>query len=94
MFERRCVDYNTLEIDRFARYVNSGKVFYVSFTIPRRNPIFDPTLYPPVESGEAALTYDQWVGGETAEPVKKEITTFENQSITKNDIPKRKQTKA
>ena len=88
------MNYNSLEIDRFARYVNSGKVFYVSFTIPRRNPIFDPTLYPPVESGEAALTYDQWVGGETAEPVKKEITTFENQSITKNDIPKRKQTKA
>ena len=93
MFERRCVDYNTLEIDRFARYVNSGKVFYVSFTIPRRNPIFDPTLYPPVESGEAALTYDQWVGGETAEPVKKEITTFENQSISKVDEPRRKQTR-
>ena len=44
MFERRSMNYNSLEIDRFARYVNSGKVFYVSFTIPRRNPIFDPTL--------------------------------------------------
>ena len=94
MFERRSMNYNSLEIDRFARYVNSGKVFYVSFTIPRRNPIFDPTLYPPVEAGEAALTYDQWVGGETAEPIKKEINTFENQFMTAGvDEPRRKQTR-
>ena len=94
MFERRSMNYNSLEIDRFARYVNSGKVFYVSFTIPRRNPIFDPTLYPPVEAGEAALTYDQWVGGETAEPIKKEINTFENQFMTASvDEPRRKQTR-
>ena len=67
------MDYNTLEVDRFARYVNSGKVYYVSFNVPRRNPGFDPSLYPPVECGEPALTYDKWVGRENAEPVKKDI---------------------
>ena len=82
MFERKCVDYNRNEIDRFARYVNSQKVYYVSFTIARRNPGFDPTLFPPVECGEAALTYDKWVAGENAEPIKKEINTIENKFVS------------
>ena len=83
MFERKCLDYNKNEVDRFARYVNSQKVYYISFTIPRRNPGFDPSLYPPVEVGEAALTYDQWVAGENAEPIKKEINTIENKFVSK-----------
>ena len=86
LFDRKCLDYNTLEVDRFARYVNSQKVYYVSFTIPRRNPGFDPTLYPPVESGEPALTYEQWTGGETAEPTKKEINTIENKFVSKVEV--------
>ena len=83
MFERKCLDYNTNEIDRFARYVNSQKVYYISFNIARRNPGFDQSLYPAVESGEAALSYDQWVGGENAEPIKKEINTIENKFVSK-----------
>ena len=86
LFDRKCLDYNTLEVDRFARYVNSGKVYYISLTIPRRNPGFDPSLYPPVECGEAALTYDQWVGGETSEPVRKEINTIENKFVSKVEV--------
>ena len=54
--------YNTLEVDRFAIDMQIVKNFYiVSFTIPRRNELFDPSLYPPVECEEAALTYDKWV---------------------------------
>ena len=86
LFDRKCLDYNTLEVDRFARYVNSQKVYYVSFTIPRRNPGFDPTLYPPVECGEPALTYEQWTGGETSEPKKKEINTIENKFVSKVEV--------
>ena len=86
LFERKCLDYNTLEVDRFARYVNSQKVYYVSFNIPRRNPGFDPTLFPPVECGEAALTYEQWTGGETAEPKRKEINTIENKFVSKVEV--------
>ena len=85
LFERKCLDYNKLEVDRFARYVNSQKVYYISFTIPRRNPGYDKTLYPPVECGEPALTYDKWVAGENAEPVKKEIDTIENKFVSKAD---------
>ena len=83
MFDRKCLDYNRLEVDRFARYVNSQKVYYVSYTIPRRNPGYDPTLYPPVECGEPALTYDQWVAGQKAEPIKKEINTIDNKFVSK-----------
>ena len=86
MFDRKCLDYNSLEVDRFARYVNSQKVFYVSYTIARRNPGYDPTLYPPVESGEAALTYDQWIAGQTSEPVKKEINTIDNKFVSKVEV--------
>jgi hypothetical protein len=86
LFDRKCLDYNTLEVDRFARYVNSQKVYYVSFTLPRRNPGFDPTLYPPVVCGEAALSYDQWIGGEIAEPIKKEINTIENKFVSKVEV--------
>ena len=74
-------------------HVNSGKVYYVSFTIPRRNPGFDPSLYPPVECGEAALTYDKWVGGETAEPVKKDINTIENKFVSQVQVFEKKETK-
>ena len=83
MFERKCLDYNTNEIDRFARYVNSQKVYYINFNIARRNPGFDKALYPPVECGEPALTYDQWVGGQNSEPIKKEINTIENKFVSK-----------
>ena len=93
MFERKCLDYNKNEIDRFARYVNSQKVYYVSFTIPRRNPGFDPTLFPPVECGEAALTYEQWVAGENAEPIKKEINTIENKFVSKVEVFQKQEVK-
>ena len=83
MFERKCLDYNKNEVDRFARYVNSQKVYYVSFTIARRNPGFDHTLFPPVFSGEPTLSYDQWAGGENGEPIKKEINTIENKFVSK-----------
>ena len=83
LFERKCLDYNTNEIDRFARYVNSQKVYYISFNIARRNPGFDQSLYPAVECGEAALNFDQWVGGQNAEPIRKEINTIENKFVSK-----------
>ena len=94
MFERKCLDYNKNEVDRFARYVNSQKVYYISFNIARRNPGFDQSLYPPVECGEAALNFDQWKGGENAEPIKREINTIENKFVSnvetfvKPEVPK------
>ena len=39
--------------------------------------------YPAVECGEAALNFDQWVGGQNAEPIRKEINTIENKFVSK-----------
>ncbi len=83
MWDRKYMNYNRNEVDRFARYVNSQKVYYISFTIPRRNPGYDPTLFPPVDTNEAVLTFDQWTAGENGEPVKKDITTIENKFLSK-----------
>ena len=83
MFERKCLDYNTNEVDRFARYVNSQKVYYISFNIARRNPGFDQSLYPPVECGEPALNFDEWKSGQNSEPIRKEINTIENKFVSK-----------
>jgi len=82
MQERKCVDYNKLEVDRFARYVNTKNIYIISFTIPRRNPGFDPTLYPPLECGEPAMTYDEWASGKTSEPVKKDVTEIVNKFVS------------
>ena len=93
MFNRKNLDYNKLEIDRFVRYTNFGKVYYISYILPRRNPGYDPSLYPPVYSGEAALTYDQWIQGQNSEPIKKEIHTIGDKVIIKDEKLKEQEKK-
>ena len=72
-----------MEVDRFVRYLNSQKVYYVNFTIQWRNLEFDPSIYPPIESGEVALTYYQSFDGEAAEPVRKDINIINNKLFLK-----------
>ena len=78
MFERRIVDYNKNEIDRFIHYNNNKEISFLSFYVARKNSGYEPALYPPLPSGEPALTYDQWISGENKDPVKKEIHTLQN----------------
>ena len=85
MFERKILDYNKCEIDRFIHYNNKKEINFISFKISRKNPAYEPELYPPVSSGEPALTSEQWIGGENKEPVKKEIHLLENKYATKPD---------
>jgi len=40
----------------------------ISFQVPRKSDIFQADLFPDCFSGEPALTADQWLGGENAEP--------------------------
>ena len=83
MFERRILDYNKCEIDRFLHYNNKKELSFISFFIARKNPEYEPDLYPPVSIPEAALTYEQWVSGENKEPAKKEIHLLENKYVSK-----------
>ena len=77
MYDRRSVDYNKCEIDKFVRFSNKS-LFSVSFKIPRSIDFFDQSLYPPMDSGEAVLNFDQWVNGETKDPIKKNINEINN----------------
>jgi hypothetical protein len=54
LFERKCLDYNKNEIDRFARFTSNNNIHYVNFLIRNKNG-FDKNLYPPIEYGEPAI---------------------------------------
>ena len=92
MFERKIVDYNKNEIDRFIHYNNNKEISFLSFYVARKNSGYEPALYPPLPSGEPALTYDQWISGENKDPVKKEIHTLQsnnaNNTSDNNEIKK------
>ena len=85
MFERKILDYNKCEIDRFIHYNNKKEISFISFAVQRKNPEYEPALYPPVSSGEPALTCEQWISGENKEPIKKEIHLLENKYVSKPD---------
>ena len=81
MFEKKCMDYNKCELDRFAKY--TGKTIqYLSFYYPKRIPEFEEALYPPTFSGEAALSLNEWVSGTNKEPLKKDIRKIENKWVS------------
>lgn len=76
-FPKKNMNYNKCEIARFAK-LTTNSIEYVSFFVPKRNEGYDATVYPDCLAGEAALTYDAWIAGENADPIRKEITTLEN----------------
>ena len=81
MFEKKCMDYNKCELDRFAKY--TGKTIqYLSFYYPKRVPEFEEALYPPTFSGEAALSLNEWISGTNKEPLKKDIRKIENKWVS------------
>ena len=55
---------------------------YLGFFVPRRNPGYDSSLYPPVYTGEPAITTDEWMGGANKDPIVKEINTIENKWVS------------
>ena len=83
MFERRVLDYNKCEIDRFIHYNNKKELTFISLYIPRKNPEYEADLYPPVSVAEAAMSYEEWISGENKEPIKKEIHLLDNKYVSK-----------
>ena len=80
-FDRRYVDYNKNEIDRFVKY-SKGVLYTVSFRIPRKVDVFDAELFPELACGQPAQTFDEWAGGETKEPIKKKINEISNDFVS------------
>ena len=82
-FERKGLDYNRNEIDRFYKFTPNNEVEIVSMILPRRNPGFDASLYPPLYCGEAVTSLSAWKEGTNNEPMVKEINTIENKWVSK-----------
>jgi len=68
----------------------------ISFQVPRKSDIFQADLFPDCFAGEPALTAEQWLAGENAEPktaslehgfVKKEASTTFNPTVQKEEKP-------
>jgi WD40 repeat protein len=76
-FPKRAMNYNRLEIARFAR-AYSNNLDYVSFYYPKRTEGYDESVYPECFAGEPALSVEEWLKGENRKPVKKKITSLEN----------------
>jgi hypothetical protein len=76
-FPKRTMNYNKCEIARFAK-LTTNSVEYLSFYIPKRNEGYDASAYPDCITGEAALSVEEWIKGDTKDPVRKPITSLEN----------------
>lgn len=69
MMPKRGCDVSTCEISKFYRLNNSGLCQVISFTVPRKSELFQEDLYPDTLSDEAAITAEDWFGGQDADPM-------------------------
>lgn len=92
-FPKRTMNYNKCEIERFAKMTNQS-IEYLSFYVPRRNEGYDSAIYPDCFAGEPAIGVEEWLKGENKQPIKKNITSMENNwktsqiAFEKNEEPK------
>jgi coronin-1B/1C/6 len=56
------------EIARFFKLLNSGLCEVISFTVPRKSDLFQDDLYPDTAAEEHAITADEWIEGQDADP--------------------------
>lgn len=88
-FPKRSVNYNKCEITKFAK-LTLNTIEYVSFFVPKRvfylfifqNEGYDASFYPDCFAGEAALGVEEWLKGENTDPIRKPITSLENNFST------------
>ena len=81
LFETKCMDYNKCELVRFAK-ASDNYIEYLSFYYPKKNPQYDPNIYPFCYLGEPALTCEEWLSGQNKDPIVKEITEIENKWVS------------
>ena len=86
LFDRRGLNRNKLEVDRFARYsIKTKKIFYSSLIVNRNINDLD-TLYPSSEKRIVPITFDQWLRKQTKEANNNTENTVESQAkIEKNE---------
>jgi hypothetical protein len=72
---KRGLDVWKCEVNRFLKLTKTS-IIPVSFIVPRKagSEVFQDDIYPDAPAAKAALTADQWAGGENADPV---LTTLD-----------------
>lgn len=72
MIPKRAVDVSSCEIVRMLK-VGVKMVEPISFQVPRKSEIFQDDIFPDCYAGEPALTAEQWLGGDDAQPVTRSL---------------------
>jgi coronin-1B/1C/6 len=65
---KRGLNIAACEIARFYKLLNSGLCEVISFTVPRKSELFQDDLYPDTAAEENAITADEWIEGQDANP--------------------------
>ncbi|XP_043481503.1 coronin-6 isoform X1 [Leptopilina heterotoma] len=86
MMPKRGCDVNSCEISRFYRLNNSGFCQVVSMTVPRKSELFQEDLYPDTPGDTAAISAEEWEGGQDAEPVLISLRDGYQPTASKNDL--------
>jgi len=66
---KHALNANICEVARFFKVHAKGLVEPISFTVPRKSDLFQDDLYPDTPGTEPALTAEQWVSGQSSEPI-------------------------
>jgi len=66
---KRALKVNSCEIFRLYKLTGTGLCEPISMVVPRRSDSFQPDIYPDVPGDTPALTAEQWLGGDDAEPI-------------------------
>eukprot|EP01115_Flamella_aegyptia_P001750 TRINITY_DN1292_c0_g1_i1.p1 TRINITY_DN1292_c0_g1~~TRINITY_DN1292_c0_g1_i1.p1 ORF type:complete len:182 (+),score=82.62 TRINITY_DN1292_c0_g1_i1:305-850(+) len=67
LLPKRAVNVSECEIVRGLKLSNK-LMEPISFQVPRKSEVFQSDIFPDCFAGEPALTADQWIAGENAEP--------------------------
>lgn len=79
---KRALDILGCEITRILK-LNKSSVQPIAFKVPRKVELFQEDLFPDTYAGVPALTSEQWVNGENAEPVKVSLEPSDNEQKKK-----------
>ena len=80
LLNRKYLEKQKGEIDRFARFTKNEKIFYISFYSPTKT--YDEALYPNIEYEEPQMTSEEWFNGE--EIIPKRVHAKKPQDNTNN----------
>ncbi|KPM06481.1 coronin-like protein 3 [Sarcoptes scabiei] len=101
---KRGCDVHNNEIARLFKLHSKGLCEVISFTVPRKSELFQDDLYPDTPGDTPALTADEWIAGEDAEPIlvslkegyqsskKQELKVVKKKSNVLDKAPARKTT--